>query len=350
MSLLPSFRLIKIVTALLIAAIAVFGNREAQAQATATETVDGLEATLSLDKTTLEVGQALTLDVALTNVSEEPVLDLTASFQFPEGNDVSVTVQPPQELTYRYTGALDDGAYPVISLRLEKGKPQVVHMMLLYDRTQMSGLLFPAPGSYQLTIDFTFSLRNRPEQNMVSLPATQITVTPASGQNAAILEQLQEPELIRALHLGAAPTTAALEDFTRLGTDFRQTELGALAFRTVALHKLNMEPASRLQGIDKMKQYLQGTMAGHEADRMVWYLARSCHLEGQYALAREWMYYLQRRYPASIYLRDEDPLVHYYLAGPQDFASQVPWFLLKEPWIIPGSTPPTDLNPRQDTF
>jgi len=350
MFLLPCFRLIKIIT-FSITAVILFGNNgTSAAQATITEMVDGLQATLSLDKSTLEVGEVLGLDVALTNISEEPVLDLTASFQFPEGNDISVTVQPPQELAYRYTGALDDGAYPVISLRLEKDKPQVVHMMLLYDRTQVSGLLFPVPGIYQVTVDFTFNLRNRPEQNMVSLPVTQITVTPASGQNAAVLEQLQQPELIRALHLGAAPTTATLEHFTKLGADYRQTDLGALAFRAVALHKLNMEPASRLQGVDMMKQYLQGPMAGHEADRMVWYLARGCHLAGQYDLAREWIYYLRRQYPASIYLRDEDPLVHYYLADPQDFASQVPWFLLKEPWIIPGSTPPTDLNPRQDAF
>ena len=158
------------------------------------------------------------------------------------------------------------------------------------------------------------------------------------------------PGLVRALQIGVAPTTGSRQSLSRLSESFPRQPLGALARRALGLYDVYGETtasATQVRGAELLTDYLKAGVAVYDADYIALSIARGYHLAGNEDLAREWIYYLLRNYPDSIRVRPEDPLITYYFYNPAKFASEVPWYMLKEPWKIPMAPPPTDLRLKE---
>src|SRR5690606_12723983 len=149
------------------------------------------------------------------------------------------------------------------------------------------------------------------------------------------------------LHLGAIPTTATLEKLESLAGQFADTQLGALALRSVGQHLALADSGQRERGAAMLTDYLAGDMVSVDADYTAWAIAVAYHFSKKYDLAREWIFYSMRHYPYSVRIRAEDPLYKFYFYDPAAFASQVPWYLLKETWKVPGAEPPQSLKAVQ---
>lgn len=345
-SLLPSvFRAVVTVVAVVITACLLPSS--ALGQASHTSHFDGLDVTLSLSSTTLSVGDPLTLTVRLENTSDAARVKVTANYQLPPGNNLTVQVQPAGELEYRYQGPLASGTYSSIPMEVEKGKPESVDVMLYYDPSQPSGLLFPAPGKYSLAAGFKFLLRGNPAPLDAFLPATEIQVTAPGAKTEEILKKLDNPEYFRALHVGVAGTTDTLNALSAVAEKDSLTEIGALALKAVGTSFAHSASAEdRQKGAELLKRFLAEGIVKRGNDTVIWTIAAAYHRNEQYDLAREWIFYLVRTMPASPRIQAEDPLVYYYYLAPRAFAASVPWYLLQKPWEVPGKKPPADLKPR----
>src|SRR5690606_876689 len=116
----------------------IFSAGSSAAQSTYTETVQDIKFTFALDKTQVAVGEPVTLNITMENVSQAPVLDVATNFQLAEGNKLELMVQPANDLPYRYTGPLERGTYADTPFVLLKGVPLSFDTLLLYDSTQPS--------------------------------------------------------------------------------------------------------------------------------------------------------------------------------------------------------------------
>lgn len=317
------------------------------AQSSYTTDLQVLKVTASINKTRIHIGEPVTFSIVMEAGPNRPLVEVTASLQFPEGNNVELNIQPPGELDYRYAGALEMGAYPARPMRVVMGKPQRAEMLLLYDRTQPNGYLFNKPGTYRVSGEIQLHINNNPMPDIAAIPLTEIEVLPLEGKEAEVFAQVDEPELARALHLGAIPTTATLEKLEPVAKQFPDTQLGALALRSVGQHLSLAESGQRERGAAMLQQYLAGGHVSVDADYTAWAIAVAYHFSNKYDLAREWIYYSMRHYPYSVRIRPEDPLYKFYFYDPADFASEVPWYLLKKPWTVPGAQPPQDLKTVQ---
>ena len=321
------------------------------AEVSSTAQVSGVDVTVSFDKQKLHVGDTLELSIKLENVSlSDPIVDFAGSFQFPAGNGVNLQVQPPGELPYRYDGALELGNYPSTPLRLTWGKPVVIDLLLYYDRNQPSGFLFAQPGIYQLSGELEFYLRKRPEVSKVSLPTVNIEVTPATGEEAEAQKMLSGgPGLVRGLHLAVLPSKNIEKDFENIIAKHPQSTPAALALLAIGNnYGSRPDPKDREKGADLLMKYLSGGNYPVAPDSVALSLAKIYHLNKQESLAREWMFYILRNFPNSVRLDKSDPIVEYYAIEPARFASEAPWYLLSEPWKVPGVTAPTDLKVKPE--
>lgn len=338
----------RLATLLLVLATAML--LQGQPVTVSTANVRGVDVTFSLSSTQLHVGDPLILTITLANNTLSPVTDISASFQFPEGNGVQIQVQPPGDLPFHYMGGLEPGIYPATPFHLFTGHPISMDMLLLYDQKQPSGFLFSRPGSYELSGSFQFYMQKMPELQKVEMAPVVITVTEPTGPQKDSIALADSPGLVRALQIGVAPTTGSRQSLGRLSESFPQQPLGALASRALGLYDVYGETtasATQARGAEILTGYLKAGVAVYDADYIALSIARGYHLAGNEDLAREWIYYLLRNYPDSIRVRPEDPLITYYFYNPAKFASEVPWYMLKEPWKIPMAPPPTDLRPKE---
>ncbi len=321
--------------------------RPATAQASHTSALPALNVTVAINKTRITVGEPVTLSIKMEVAPERPLVEVSASFQFPEGNGVELNVQPPGELDYQYAGALEVGSYPARPMRIVRTVPKNVEMLLLYDRTQPNGYLFSKPGRYTLSGEVRVHINNNPMPDVAQIPLTNIEVLPVEGRDAEVFALVDEPALARSLHLGVAPTTGILQTLEPVGEKYAKTPLGALALRSVGHQLALAESDQRERGAAMLQEYLANGLIPADPDYTAWAIAVAYHFSGKYDLAREWIFYSMRHYPDSVRIRAEDPLYKFYFYDPVEFASQVPWYLLEEPWVVPGAPPPTDLKTVQ---
>lgn len=301
---------------------------------------------MGLDRTDIVVGEPIALKIKMTNTSTQPILELRVNFQFAPGNGLDLRVEPPGELGYRYLGAEEVGTYFSMPMRLYGTRPETVEVTLLFDRAQTSGLLFPKPGNYMLEGKFQFNVVHNPEPMVATLPPTAVTVSEPAGDDAAVVAMLEKPHIL-ALHVGAVLTTQTMEAVSRAAEMYPETELGALALKTKGLQLTrSVESFERQQGIDLLVQYLTNGIIHTAPDSIAREIAATYHKEQQYDLAREWVFWMVRRYPSSALLQPSDPLLSYYYLEPVQFTNSDPWYLVKEPWMVPNSEPPADLTPR----
>lgn len=320
---------------------------EAVAQASHTKNVDGVDITISIDRTQVTVGEPLTMTIAFKNTSPSPVVDFSTNFQLSEGNKLAVMVHPPNDLEYRYTGAMPMGSYSDVPFKLVGGLAIMEDIMLLYDETQRDGFIFSRPGTYYIDASLQFRVRNAPATSSVNMPPVRVDVAPASGAAAEVFELLNEPELAKALHLGT-PTTGTLDQFQQAADRYPGTQLGALAMRAVGrFYTHSGRTEDRARGALILQDYLARGMVPVDPDTTARDIAIAWHLNQEYETARQWIIYLVRNYPNSGHIREEDALVYYYFLQPAEFARKVPWYLLERPWVVPGVKPPTDLSPRK---
>lgn len=317
------------------------------AQASHKTTLNGLDVTLSLDKTNIMVGEPIQLAVEIVNTSMLAMIEIRANFQFPQGNSLEFHVQPENELEYRYIGAVEQGIYGNVVMQLMHGQPEVADAILLFDREQQNGLLFSKPGKYTLRGKFRFHLGKDSTFLEATLPPTQITVSAPTGENAEALEMLGKPALVQCLHLSAAPTTAILNMLSEGASRYPKTYLGALAMRAEGMHySKQSDPESHEKAARLLMHYLENGVGVVQGDGVAWTIAGAWHTIKKYELARQWIFWLVRHYENSPRIQSSDPLVWYYYLDPIRFTSDNPWFLLKDPWSIPDEEPPADLQPR----
>jgi uncharacterized repeat protein (TIGR01451 family) len=325
----------------------VFSAASSAAQSSYSETVEGIKLTFALDKTQIAVGEPVTLTITMENVSPAPALDVATNFHLPEGNKLELMVQPADDLPYRYTGPLERGTYADTPFVLAKGVPLSVDTLLLYDSTQPSGYLFSKPGIYNLAAKFDFRVRKGSDVRSISVPPVRVEVAAGTGVAGEVYEMVDEPALAKSLHVGAA-TTDSLKILQSTADRFPGTGLGALALRAVGrFYSHSASEADRAKGAQILEDYLARGVVPADAGMTVWDIAAAWHLNKQYDTARQWIVYLVRNYPGSARIREEDPLVFFYYIAPAQFASQVPWYLLEKPWIVPGAEPPASLSPRK---
>lgn len=341
--LLPRFILIYVL--LLVMALA----QSAFAQTSRTTNVAGVDVTISLNKTNISVGEPIILKITMENVSGQGFAEALVNYQLSEGNDLEVIVQPAGELESRYAGAFEAGAYPAIPLNLFSNSPISFDTLLLFDSKQPSGLLFSEPGTYEVTGNFRFRLGGSTSLSSAAIPPTKIVVTPAAGAVQEALTLLDEPDLIRALHLGIIPTTGIVSRIEDAAARFPATALGSLAMRAQGHYYARGMGNDLERGTDLLQQFLADGQVPLDQDGTAWNIMTAYHINKDYDLAREWAFNLIRNYPTSIRIRAEDALLYYYYFAPAQFAADSPWYLLKAPWNIPGVEPPTDLRPRQGT-
>ncbi len=318
------------------------------AQASNTTNLEGVDITLSLDKTRVHVGEPVILNITMENSSGVPRVNLLANFQLPEGNNLEVTVQPAGELDYRYAGAFDPGTFPSIPISLYRNDPKSLDTLLLYDRKQDSGLLFSKPGKYEVSAKFKLRIGGSVNFSTANLPPVAIDVVPAVGLDLEALGLLKEPDTIRALHLGVIPTTGSLlNTVVDLAKRYPSTAVGTLAMRAAGHYYARGNGNDLERGTQLLQDFIASGRVPVDLDGTAWTIMTSYHLNKKFDLAREWAFYLIRTYPESIRIRAEDALLYYYYYEPEQFASEIPWYLFKAPWVVPGVEPPTDLKPRQ---
>lgn len=309
--------------------------------------VEGVDITLTLSNNSITVGEPVILSFVMENVSPDPLVDLSSSFQFPTGNGINLQVQPPGELPYRYGGAVEPGNYAAAPLSLITGRPVIVNMLLLYDRTQPNGYLFSKKGSYVLMPEFEFFLRKAPQSNKAAFPPITVVVADPAPQEAEAQKLLDGPGLVRALHLAVTPTTGILNTLMDVQKRYPETQTGKLSLRAAGMHlATSPDLAERPRGAAMLTQYLKQGALARDADSIALTLAQVWHVAGQEAVAREWIFFIVRNYPLSPRLIPEDPVVNYYYFAPREHTEEAPWFLMPESWKVPGATPPTDLTPR----
>lgn len=339
----------------LVICLITFFAPECRAQAQHSTEHGPLKVTLSLDKTQLTVGEPLVFGVKLENTRVARPIDISASFQFPEGNGIRLIIQPENELEYRYSGAIEEGVYTALPVSVSRGTPRDVYQMVLFNRKTDGKLAFPKPGRYVVTASFEYHLSPAPEKHRAVLPPVTIEVSEATPADAAILARSTEPEFLRSLHLGIATDTATLtllrgmvDDpaFTVEGSNLAPLALRACGYRMIAS---DFAAEEQLQGIAYLRRYLEATEKPFDGDGIVWSIAGAYHLMKRYDLAREWMFYGAVHYPNSPRIRPEDALYKYYIADPMMFASSAPWYLLQSPWVVPGQAAPENLKPVQES-
>lgn len=162
-----------------------------------------------------------------------------------------------------------------------------------------------------------------------------------------MLEILDKPSILAA-HVGAIITTGTLERVSQAASKYPLTHLGALALKAEGLYHARSEDSeNRERGISLLMKYLQNGVVHSGGDNVAWEIAAAYHQAKKYDLAREWVFYLLRNYPATTTVQAADPLTSYYYLEPVAFTRNDPWYLVKEPWKVPNSEPPASLKPRQ---
>lgn len=342
--LLPTIRFAAVLLCLALAQ-AVF------AQATVTSHVQGVNVTLAYAKTRIAVGEPVVLKLTLENVSAEPIVDFNSSLQFPPGNGVEVEIQPPEELPYHFSGGLEPGNYPDVVIPLKPFKPVSIEMLVLYDGTQASGFAFGVPGTYQVSTTLRFGLRHGPEMYQAAMPPTAFGVAEPAGDEAEALKLFADPGLVRALQVSAAPSTGILTALTDISARYPATQLGALSLKAAGNQLAllgNPTADERVRGAEMLTRYLANGVVVMEPDRVAINIAGAYHLAGQPTLALEWVKWILRTHPDSPYVNPYDAVIGYYYYDAARHAREVPWYLMKEPWKVPGAKPPENLNPRKE--
>ncbi|MGI8905813.1 MAG: hypothetical protein ACR2IE_04900 [Candidatus Sumerlaeaceae bacterium] len=311
---------------------------------------EDVELRISLSPTEIMVGQPVVLQLTMSNKATEsggiPVF--SARLQLPEGNDLDIFVQAPGESETRLEGALESGLYSGSAIEVPPGRTIKHEMNLIYDKAQPNGYIFSKPGEYMMRAQVRFSLSTNPEPRKLALSGVKITVRAPEGPAAEAWKLINNPEAARALQLGKLPNDDIRQKFAEVGDKFPTTPYGKTCARVVAVSTAFGPKADMRQALPLLLKYEKTYRKETDSDLIAYTIAGAHHVQQEYDLAREWMYYMIDQYPQSTLLRKQDPLYKYYCLDPAEALLTFPWYLTEKPWIVPGSKPPTSLRPIQD--
>lgn len=311
-----------------------------QAQTASNEYL-GMKVTLSLNKTEIVAGEPIFLNIHVLNeLAPYRKGNFGARLFLSEGNDINVTVQPPGELPYRYTGGEDPAVYSSVEIDLDNGEAMDHEALLLYDKTQPGGYLFGKPGVYIVRITLNATILRDPQPFKVEMPPTQIVVKAPEGREAEAFNLLNDPAMARALHLMQTSDAALVAKARQVAEQYPETPYAPLCRSLSGLAWYRAEPPQFDQAAAEYLKFLEFYPDHPRAAESAFTLVVIYTKAGRAQLAQDWFYFVKDAYPRYRLLRRENPIawVNYFWA--LDEVQSRPWWLYQRPWEAPSTAKP----------
>ncbi|MEV4686499.1 hypothetical protein [Microbacterium sp. LWH3-1.2] len=224
---------------------------------------DALELTVAMPAQAF-VGEYITAEVALTNVSDQP-RTVTTLINLSEGDLVFVHTSPDRSLEHLVDVAIGCGPRPTTVL--QPGESIRGHVQVFFTN---QGVTFTEPGRHtvaaQLEVDPVTTVR--------SAPVTVDVRGPGSGAEVDISAKTLTPGVGRAIALGDFATDAAARAvLTDLAEQHSDTDTGAAGALVLANSLARSFTDVRARGVreaapDEAAHFLELALAGRSAERV----------------------------------------------------------------------------------
>lgn len=319
--------------AILLTLVFVAARPAPAATASVVNNVQGVEIRLDLGPTEIFVGEPVYLVTKVTNRNSPlRVGNFAASFFLAEGNDLTITIQPPGELPARYMGTDEPGVYTKVELGLDTGESETYPVTILYDAKSPNGYVFGKPGEYLVSVTLQHSILRDVAKTQTVLPPTRITVKAPEGRAAEAFKLLEDKQIARALHEAVITEPKAVAAIARVAEEFPDTPYAAQTHYVAAATNLNGERAEMEKAIRQFLKFLERWPGHPRAGDAIFNIALAFDRLGERETARAWIYFLKDRVPDHRLLRVENPLASKYYYGMLESAAKRRWWLFETPW------------------
>ncbi|MCX8037361.1 MAG: hypothetical protein N3D11_10030 [Candidatus Sumerlaeia bacterium] len=304
-------------------------NLEARAAENATTetrelaSLEELHTFLFTNKSQVALGEPVYLKLVFANWSQTSRFEIQG-FLHP-ANDLEIQVARVGELPARYTGGFKkDALIPGLTVHVRPRQVAALRWTLCWDPDHDTGFLFEQPGKYVLTCRARMTINQTPRD--LVFDRMELEVLPPTAEQKNALALVFTPECAEALHkLQIRPE--ALKTWQEAAERFPKTVWGPYAKMLVARHAL--DSGSRdFMPVAKQIEALISDYPDFPLREDAYYLMASCQDRmGRPIEALQWLYRLQREYPASAYIQEGMRLFRKYIYSDGWEERYSPWFL-----------------------
>lgn len=304
--------------------------------------INGVEVVAELDKTELLVGEPLFLKIRVTNRNAPLVIgNFTSALHFPEGGDIELHVQPPNELSYRYQAHEEPAVFATVEIGNKKDGSTHFELPIIYERKSPTGYLFDRPGDYVVSVKIWHSIMRDPTRTFTEIPPTKITVRNPEGENQQAFRLIDAKKYALALQQQATDDKDVIEKFLTVAKRYPNSAYAPMcayvAGASVVFDKGKLE-----QGVAIVRDFTKRYPNHPMVSNAVYSLFFGYHMAGNFERAREWFYYLMDTDPGYRLLREENKLAAYYYFGRIEEVQNRRWWLYEKPWVLPKEMPVPD--------
>ncbi|MCX7626067.1 MAG: hypothetical protein N2Z21_07645 [Candidatus Sumerlaeaceae bacterium] len=301
--------------------------------------INGVEVVAELDKTELLVGEPLFLKIRVTNRNAPLVIgNFIASLHFPEGGDIEMQVQPPNELAYRYQAHEDPAVFATVEIGNKKDASTHFELPIIYERKSATGYLFDKAGEYVVSVKIWHSIMRDQTRTFTEIPPTKITVRTPEGQNLEAFRLIDGKKFALALQQQATDDADVLEKFQTLAKKFPESVYAPMC-AYVAGSSLTLDSKRLEDGVALLRQFAKRYPNHPMVGNGVYSIFFGYHMAGNHDRAREWFYYLMDLDPGHRLLREENKLAAYYYFGRLEEVQNRRWWMYDKPWALPREMP-----------
>ncbi|MGC8840268.1 MAG: hypothetical protein ACP5QZ_02285, partial [Candidatus Sumerlaeaceae bacterium] len=322
-----------------VATMCLFAVSVGLAQRQGSSLINGVEVVAELDKTELLVGEPLFLKISVANRNAPLVIgNFISALHFPEGGDIELYVQPPNELAYRYQAHEDPAVFATVEIGNKKGASTHFELPIIYERKSPTGYLFDRPGDYVVSGKIWHSIMRDPTRTFTEIPPTKITVRSPEGDNQQAFRLIDGKKYALALQEQVTDDKDIIEKCLAVAKRYSHSVYAPMcayvAGASMVLDKQRLEEGVTLLR-DFAKRFPTHPMVGNG----IYSIFFGYHMAGDQDRAREWFYYLMDFDPSYRLLREENKLASYCYFGRIEELQNRRWWMYDKPWLLPKELP-----------
>jgi hypothetical protein len=301
--------------------------------------ITGVEVVAELDKTELRVGEPLFLKIRVANRNAPLVIgNFISALHFPEGGDLEVYVQPPNELAYRYQAHEEPAVFATVEIGNKQGAYTHFELPMIYERKSPSGYLFDRPGEYVVSVKVWHSIMRDQTRTFTEIPPTKITVRAPEGQDLEAFRLIDGKKYALALQQQATDDAEVIEKLKTVAQRYPKSVYAPMCAYVCGTSRV-LDSKRLEEGVAQLREFSKRYPQHPMVSNAIYSIFYGYHMAGNYNRAREWFYYLMDFDPAYRLLREENKLAAYYYYGRIEEVQARRWWMYDKPWDLPKQLP-----------
>jgi len=284
--------------------------------------LENLKAFAFTNKREYVLGEPVFLRIVLANWSFGDKFELTGYWH--PANDLEIKVARAGEMPERFTAGVENVLIPALTYILRPRTMRTHRIPLCFEPKNQSGFLFDKPGTYRISCKMRLLINSN--ERVLTFPELRIAIRQPTPEQRRVLDLLMNPECASDLQTGRVGDKT-FDAWEAVADQYPKSLWAPYAKLLLAQRDLD-KPRQDYRALEaRLEQMLRDYPDFPLRDDIYYGIAACQDRLGHPLEVLDWLYRMQREFPASHHIRSGSPLFKKYIYRKGWEDTYAPWYL-----------------------